>query len=283
MISLSHLTYRYPGHAEAALSGVTLEVHPGEILGLLGPSGSGKSTLLKTALGLLPHFEGEVRLFGEPLEHTDQSRFERLGVLFEEPGHLGRLSVLENLTYFKGFYDRPGWDPEELLDRCGLSDQRHRPAGQLSRGLSQQLALARCLVHQPDLLLLDEPGAGLDPDRLDLLGRLLREHTGRGGAVLMTTHQTHWAQGLCSHVGFICAGQLKALGPLGELLGPNRDEVTLTYLEAGQRLQARFAFEGLHQNLQFLDLLAHPGLQSIHSDERDLKRLFKERTGRDLT
>lgn len=282
MLRYTDLTYRYPGQTQAALQSFSLAVPTAKVSVLLGPTGAGKSTALKAAGGLLKGYEGRIDLLGQPLEASDQSRFEQVGLLFEQAGHLGRLSVLENLEYFARFYQGPTEDPAELLDRSGLGALKHTPAAQLSPAQAQQLALARALVHRPKLLILDEPGAHLDPHRPEALAALLKQACQRGAAVLLATSQAAWAQALGDRVAFMDQGRLALCRPLNEWLDQARSEVEVTFEEAGEARSARFPLEGLRQNANFLTLLDHRGLKSIHSAEGDLKRLFAQHMGREL-
>ena len=206
----------------AALDEVTFQVRRGEIFGLLGHNGAGKTTLIRLITGLLHAHEGEITTLGlNPVAEGAQVRA-RTGVLTEYPALDHFLTPLENLEVYASIN---GMEPAtarhraaELITRLGLEDHVHLPSHSLSAGLKQRVALARALVHQPELLLLDEPTSNLDPlaarDVRDLVRELVRE---RGRTVLLSTHNLAEAQQLCDRVAILHHGRLLASGTLDEL------------------------------------------------------------------
>jgi len=189
VLEVESLAVRYGG--VAALRGVTLEVRKGEIVGLIGPNGAGKSTLLHAIMGLVPTAEGEIRLGGTPLLGLSPERVARSGVALVPEGRriFADLTVEENLRLgLAGRRARDGAedDVEAVYELFPIvSEFRRRPAGALSGGQQQQLAIGRALVARPDLLLLDEPSLGLAPKIVDIVFEALAEIRRRGLTVLL--------------------------------------------------------------------------------------------------
>jgi ABC-2 type transport system ATP-binding protein len=200
-----------------ALDNVTLSVPRGTVLGLVGVNGSGKTTLIKHLLGLYRAEEGSVRVFGlDPVAHPVEV-LSRIGHVAEDPDLPGWMRVHELLRYTQAFY--PRWDAvyaDRLRADFGLdAGQRVRA---LSRGLRARLALLLALAHRPDLLLLDEPSAGLDPlARRDILGAVVKAVSAEGHTVLFSSHLLDEVERLSDHLALIDAGKLVFCGPLDEV------------------------------------------------------------------
>jgi fluoroquinolone transport system ATP-binding protein len=152
MIDVQNLMFSYPGATAPTLRGLSLSIAQGEVYGLLGPSGAGKSTTQRILMGLLRGFQGDVRLFGEPVGRAGRSMYERIGVSFELPALYLRLTALENLKLFAALYERPTRDPHKVLAEVDLADAANQRVDQFSKGIKMRLNLARSLLHDPDLL-----------------------------------------------------------------------------------------------------------------------------------
>jgi ABC-2 type transport system ATP-binding protein len=205
-----------------AVAQVTLSVERGEVFGLLGPNGAGKTTLVRLLNGLLRSSEGSAQVLGyDPVSQGDELR-RHTGVLTETPSLYENLTARDNLIFFGTLYGVPAADlparVDEILDLFGLRERAGDKAGQFSKGMKQRLALARTLVHEPDLLFLDEPTAALDPEAsrqvTDLIARLSRES---GRTVFLCTHNLNEAQRLCDRVAVINQGKLLAVGKPAQL------------------------------------------------------------------
>ena len=200
-----------------AVDGLDLFVERGECFGLLGPNGAGKTTTIEILEGLSRPDSGEVRILGMTWGENERDLRERIGVSLQETQLSEKLSVLETLSLFRSFY-RSGRDPEELLRDLSLDEKRNARVGKLSGGQKQRLAVACALVGEPDILFLDEPTTGLDPQsRLQLWDVVARFRKG-GGTVLLTTHYMEEAERLCDRVGIVDHGRLIALGTPEELI-----------------------------------------------------------------
>jgi ABC-2 type transport system ATP-binding protein len=207
--------------ARQALAGISLEVRRGEMFGLLGPNGGGKTTLFKILSTLIPLTQGRIHIFGEDLaRHADTIRG-RLGVVFQHPSLDTKLTVFENLQHHGHLYGLWGRTlrrrADAVLQRLGLFERRRDLVETLSGGLQRRVELAKALLHEPPILLLDEPSTGLDPGaRLDFTATLEELRVKRGVTILLTTHILEEAE-CCDRVGILHEGHLVALGTPNEL------------------------------------------------------------------
>jgi len=208
----------YPGKPPVeAVRGVDLTVPSGITFGLLGPNGAGKTTTVEILEGLLTPDAGEVRVLGMSWTENPQELRERIGVSLQETQLAERLTVRETVALFGSFYRRPR-DPDALLDLVGLSEKRDSWFVNLSGGQKQRLAVATSLVGDPDLLFLDEPTTGLDPQSRRQLWDVIRELKSRGRTILLTTHYMDEAERLADLVAVIDHGKVIALGSPAELI-----------------------------------------------------------------
>ena len=205
-----------------AVDRLTLSVPRGTVFGFLGPNGSGKTTTIRLLLGLLDPDDGQAQVLGyDTREQADEVRA-RCGALLEHHGLYERLSAAENLDYYGRIWHMSkterGSRIRELLEPLGLYERREEPIGRWSRGMKQKLAVARTLMHRPELVFLDEPTAGLDP----VASAALREDLAmlaeqEGVTIFLTTHNLAEADKLCNQVAVINHGQLLALGSPADL------------------------------------------------------------------
>lgn len=192
------------------LRGLDLNLHAGERMALLGANGAGKTTLLRILAGLTRPTDGRILIDGLNLVQQTREIRRKVGFVAHQPYLYDELSALENLIFFARMYAlaQPQARAIELLQRVGLSKKVRERAGALSRGQAQRLALARALLHEPQLLLLDEPDTGLDQDGLALLAELLAEHHARGGTILFTTHDLEAALGRSDQIVMLNNGRV---------------------------------------------------------------------------
>jgi len=192
------------------LRGVELVLDQGERMALLGANGAGKTTLLRILAGLTKPGAGTVRIGGWDIEREVQQVRHLVGFVGHQPYLYDELTALENLLFFGRIYTvkRAQERAAELLERVGLAKRAGERAGVLSRGQLQRLALARALLHSPQLLLLDEPDAGLDDEGIELLEALLQEHTERGGTILFTTHNIERALKFSDRISMLGGGRV---------------------------------------------------------------------------
>lgn len=204
-----------------AVDGVSFEVGRGEVFGLLGPNGAGKTTLIRLFAGVLTPTAGSARVLGlDPAVEGSAIR-QRCGVLTESPAVYERLTARQNLSFAAEVFGVPVHEVErrvdDLLDRFSLGERADEPVGGFSKGMKQRLALARALVHDPELLFLDEPTAGLDPVASRQVHELVAGFRDEGRTVVLCTHHLVEAEALCDRVGVLAKGRLIALGTVREL------------------------------------------------------------------
>jgi fluoroquinolone transport system ATP-binding protein len=283
MIEVDNLEFTYPHGAAPAVQALSFAVAPGEILGFLGPSGAGKSTTQKILIGLLRGYRGQVRVFGRDLAAWGAGYYERIGVSFEFPNHYLKLTALENLAYFRSLYARPTAAPQELLDLVGLAGDGAMPVGQYSKGMKNRLSVARALLHNPDLLFLDEPTAGLDPVNAGRIKELIRAQKEAGRTVFLTTHDMAVADGLCDRVAFLVDGQIATIDTPRDLkLRYGKPAVRVEYGHNGHLARREFDLHGLADDANFLALLRGGTVQTLHTLEATLDDVFIRVTGRSL-
>ena len=248
-----------PGPVEAALScagvvkryddvlavdGLDLEVRRGECFGLLGPNGAGKTTTIEILEGLLAPDAGRVRVLGQAWGGDDDALRARLGIHLQESQLDEKLSVLETLRLFRSFYPR-GRAVDDVLGLLELHAKRGSWVGKLSGGQRQRLAVGCALVGDPQLLFLDEPTTGLDPQSRRQLWALLERYRADGGTILLTTHYMDEAHALCDRVAIVDRGRIVTLGSPDELIlsvgAPHVVELTFAGAPGEDSLRARLA------------------------------------------
>ncbi len=200
-----------------AVNGLDLEVGHGECFGLLGPNGAGKTTTIEIFEGLLNASSGEVEVLGMRWGQNDDVLRQRLGISLQETRFPDKLTVYETLLLFRSFY-RKGKDPAEVMGAVGLTEKAKAWVGKLSGGQRQRLAVASALVGDPELLFLDEPTTGLDPQARRQLWDIIRILREQGRTILITTHYMDEAERLCDRVAVVDRGRVIALGSPSELI-----------------------------------------------------------------
>src|SRR3954469_1174696 len=200
-----------------AVDGLSLRVNRGECFGLLGPNGAGKTTTIEILEGLLEPDAGEVEILGLTWRHHERELRQRLGVQLQETQLADKLTVEETLRLFRSFYHR-GRTLDELLRIVELESKRNSWVGKLSGGQKQRLAVACALAGDPDVLFLDEPTTGLDPQSRRQLWTLLSEFRQQGGTILLTTHYMDEAETLCDRVAIVDLGKVITEGSPRELI-----------------------------------------------------------------
>ena len=212
-----------------AVDNVDFEVRRGEVFGLLGPNGSGKSTTIKMLLGLLYPTQGQVTVFGE--SPRDVKTKARIGYLPEESYLYRYLSPVETLDFFGNLFALDAGDrqkrTEQLIEMVGLGNARTRTVGEFSKGMQRRIGLAQALINDPDLVILDEPTAGLDPIGCREIKDLIRALAKRGKTVILSSHLLADVEDVCDRVVIYYGGKIQAKGTLKELLAAP-DEIRIT-------------------------------------------------------
>ena len=229
LIEMRQLVKRYG--EKAAVDGVSLEVHAGEIFGFLGPNGAGKTTTIKVIVGLLQPTSGTVRVGGHDVQKEPLQAKASSGYVPDEPHLYPKLTGRELLRFVGNLYGVTGEQVErridELLRLFDLTPAADDTIDSYSHGMRQKTALAAALVHDPKVLVLDEPTVGLDPKSARLIKDLLRQMAERGAAVFLSTHILEIAENMCDRIGIINQGRLIASGTMAELRSLGKGESSL--------------------------------------------------------
>jgi ABC-2 type transport system ATP-binding protein len=212
MLELRNVTKRFLGIA--AVDGVSFTARPGEITGYLGPNGSGKSTTMKMITGLMEATSGEILFDGQRIQHDLIAYKQRMGYVPEEPHLYAHLSGLEYLAMVGQLRGLPAKSTADriigLLRLFSLRGDRHAPISAYSKGMRQKVLLSAALLHNPDLILLDEPFSGLDVGTGLVLRSLIQELAARGKVVLFSSHELETVERVCSHVVILHRGKVVA-------------------------------------------------------------------------
>ena len=213
-----------------AVDNVSFEIHRGEVFGLLGPNGAGKSTIVKMLLGLLYPTKGHIDVFAHSPRHVATKS--RIGYLPEESYLYRYLNSQETLNFFGNLFSLPGGErrnrSEQLLDMVGLAQTRTRAVGEFSKGMQRRIGLAQALINDPDLVILDEPTAGLDPIGCREVKDLILALARRGKTVILSSHLLADVEDVCDRVVILYGGRIQAMGTLKELLAkPDAVRITM--------------------------------------------------------
>ena len=260
MIEVQQLRKQYGD--TTAVKDVTFTARPGEIFGLLGPNGAGKTTTIGCICGLLTPTAGHVRVLGHDVVRDGIAARRSIGVVPQEIALYEDLSARENLSYWGGAQGLRGKPLrsriDDVLELTGLLDRAKEPVKQFSGGMKRRLNFACGIVHQPKVLLLDEPTVGVDPQSRVRLLELVREQARAGACVLYTTHYMEEAESLCDRLAIVDHGSIAAQGTLAELRAMLAERDLL-------RLTGAFHPDAVRDALAPLD-----GIEIIHADEGQL-------------
>lgn len=294
-IETTNLTHKF-SDSEIALDKVNMQVGDGTIYGFLGPNGAGKTTTLKLILGLLKKQHGEITIFGESFDRDRIGILRRIGSMIESPSIYAHLTAAENLKILQKVYGTSPARSSEVLELVGLGKTGSKKAGQFSLGMKQRLSIAIALLHSPQLLILDEPTNGLDPNGIleirELLKNLNRQH---GITILISSHLLPEIEKLVTHTGIINGGRLLFQGTLPELMNKRRQS-SFTVFETSdmvktQRIASEFGLDArmasgritvpLMENAQIAEVnqrLVQSGIDvyQIAREESDLEKIFFE-------
>jgi lantibiotic transport system ATP-binding protein len=243
-IETRELTHRFSA-TEDVLRRINLQVTTGSIYGFLGPNGAGKTTTLRLVLGLLKHQSGTVHLFGRPLRLHRVEILRRVGSSIESPSLYAHLTARENLKIWQTVFQCVPGRIDEVLRLVRLADTGRKLTGQFSLGMKQRLSMAIALLHEPSLLILDEPTNGLDPHGIleirDLLTTLNRE---RGTTIVVSSHLLSEVERLVTHVGIINRGVMMFQGPLASLVAKQQESSFTTIDTSDNRRAFQIIVEG---------------------------------------
>ncbi|SHH00754.1 ABC transporter ATP-binding protein [Streptoalloteichus hindustanus] len=232
LLEIDRISKRYGD--VVALRDMSFEVRAGEMFGFVGSNGAGKTTTMRIALGVLAADSGEVRWNGAPI--TFETR-RRIGYMPEERGLYPKMKVAEQLAYLAELHGSGSAAARRAADvwieRLGLTEKRDEEVQKLSLGNQQRVQLAAALVHDPEVLVLDEPFSGLDPVAVDVMSQVLREKCDQGVPVVFSSHQLDLVERLCDRVGIVRSGQMVASGSVAELRSGTTERVMVDVDGAG--------------------------------------------------
>jgi lantibiotic transport system ATP-binding protein len=296
VINASHLDFSFSA-GNKTLDNVNLEVPQGSIYGFLGPNGAGKTTTLRLLLGLLRNQKGSIEIFQKNFLAHRIEILKRLGSLIEQPSLYGHLTAIENLEIYRRIYKCSKSRVGEALKLVSLENTGKKKAKQFSLGMKQRLSIAIALLHQPELLILDEPTNGLDPNGIievrELLKRLNKEF---GTTVLVSSHILNEVERMATHVGIIHKGKMLFQGTLPDLQHMKTKQAALEIetndnAKATQLLQEQFSvqqhenkifipFQNKEQTAKVNRLLVQNGLNvfALYPQQSDLEQLFLDIT-----
>jgi ABC-2 type transport system ATP-binding protein len=234
-IRLQSLIKTYPAKPPVeAVSGLSLEIHVGECFGLLGPNGAGKTTTMEIIEGLLEPTSGSVEVLGRTWTSDPQGIRERIGISLQETRFTDKLTVREIVKLFRSFYSS-GITVDEAIGLVSLQEKQNTKVDKLSGGQRQRLAVATALVGDPELLFLDEPTTGLDPQSRRQLWDVIKAYQCRNRTVVLTTHYMDEAERLCNRVAIVDHGKVIALGTPRELIAKTGGENVIEFnCESGE-------------------------------------------------
>ncbi len=304
-LNIEELSYRYPGRDATVLDSVTLAIPDGGVFGLLGPNGAGKTTLISLIAGQLRGAAGRITVDGEPLEQLRRRRPQFLGLVPQDHAFYPMLSCLENLRFFAQVQGQRGAHlarrVDEVVAFARIEAVLRRRAGELSGGLRRRLNFAIGLLTEPDILLLDEPTVGVDPQSRAFLLDSIRSLAGAGKIIVYTSHYMEEVQAICDRVAIVDHGRVLVAGPLAEVLQESSGLLTLHLrrplpesLAAGWRARYALREEGaaryslriarvaeLARTLEEAQAAGCEPLAVVYG-QRDLEQLFMQLTHRSL-
>jgi ABC-2 type transport system ATP-binding protein len=232
VIEVKGLTKKFD--REPVLKGIDFAVRKGEVFGFLGPNGAGKTTTMRIILGLLRPTRGQALVLKENLDENSELR-KRVGVLLEDDGLYPRLSARDNLAYFARLYEVDGIERRinETLELVGLKGREREKVGYYSKGMKRRLGLARAILHRPEILLMDEPSSGLDPEAQKLVRDLIRQLSQvEGVTIFLNSHDLDEVQRICSRVAILQRGEIRALDTVENLTAAEKREISIIFPDA---------------------------------------------------
>lgn len=262
MIEVENLVKHYAN--VKAVDGVSFSVGKGEIFGLLGPNGAGKTTTIRTIMDIIKPDNGTVRLMGQPMTEASKAR---IGYLPEERGLYKSFRLLECLTYLGALKGMPRKEASQrataLLEQTGLGEYARRKVQELSKGMTQKAQFLATLVHDPALLILDEPFQGLDPINTEMLKQILLEEQKRGKTIILSTHDMNQVEEMCNRILLINHGRVVLYGQLAEIKAEHAEHAVV--LECDRLPEALEGVQQVKQHNHTYEIVLAPQIapQSI--------------------
>ncbi len=217
IIEIKDLSKKFGRHV--ALDGISLSVSPGESFAILGPNGAGKTTLVRVLSTLLKPTSGTVKIAGHDVAEETEKIKRQIGVVSHNPFLYDDLTAFENLAFYADLYGVGQENTDALIKKVGLYERRDNLVGEFSRGMKQRLSIARSLLHEPQILILNEPGSGLDIQSKRMFYGTIKGLNEKGATVLLTTHYLEEVEELCQKAAVLDRGTVRASGTLDEITG----------------------------------------------------------------
>lgn len=263
------------------LKDINLSVAKGSIVGLLGPSGAGKTTIIKILTGQLSYDGGSVRVFDKEASKLTGEDKKRFGIMMDRFGLYDRLTCVDNLKIFADIYGIKHSRIKETLDEVGLKDDYKKLAANLSKGMRARLQLARVFMHSPEIIFLDEPTAGLDPQSMRAIHRIILKKKQEGCTIFLTTHNMEEAHKLCDNIFLLNEGKIVEQGTPEDICRRyNINKRIKLHLTNGRDLE--LSQESTDTAREVFELLNKGEISTIHSTEPTLETVFLELTGKAL-
>ncbi len=274
-ISIQALRVRYGRFT--AVDGLDLEIHTGELFGLLGPNGAGKSTTIRVLIGQRQPSEGTVTVLGHDVVRGWAKIKPLFGYVPDRENHFEEFTGQRNLEFFADLYSVPRLRVRECLKMVELEEAAQTPVRGYSLGMRRKLLLARALLHEPQVLYLDEPTANLDIHSAEIVHRILRERVANGATVVLTTHDMDEVEKICDRVGIVSKGKLIALDSPHRLKQLHAERTTDVVLKDGRRISFNMDQD---EDRQSLAELIRSGIStSLQTREFDFHATFLKLTG----
>ncbi len=265
---------------KTVLNGIRLEIERGEIFGLLGPSGAGKTTLINIVTGQLHASEGICRIGGVDSSRLTGEQYRKIGVMMDHFGLYERMSCFDNLKFYEMLDGKKPSQIDDVLKRVGLLESKKVQAANLSKGMKNRLSFARAVLRKPEILFLDEPTGGLDPNTTKEIHKMILDEKEKGTTIFLTTHNMHEAEQLCDHIALLNEGRIVEYGKPAELCRKyHHQKKYKIHLKSGEDVVLRDEKEDREKLIVYLQ---NEEVETIHTDEPDLERIFMTLTGGEL-
>lgn len=257
---------------KTVLKDISFSIQKGEVFGLLGPSGSGKTTIMNILTGQIKKTDGNAYILGCNTDNLTSDIYEGIGMVLDRASLFERLSCYRNLAIFAEIHNIEKKQIHKILEMVNLKDQRKTKAYQLSKGMRQRLAIARALIHKPNILFLDEPTNGLDPSNVQNIHDVILSLRKQGVTVFLTTHKMDEAAKLCDNIAIINHGIIMEYGVPSEICRKyNHDNSIDIKLKDGREIKLDNSDEASDT---IISLIKNRQIETIHSSEPDLESVF---------
>ncbi|MDX8291558.1 ABC transporter ATP-binding protein [Metabacillus indicus] len=275
-IEAKELTYSYDNKSNA-VDQLSFQVKKGEVFGFLGPSGAGKSTTIKLLTRLIAPPPGKVFILGQDMSKANHSFYKRIGIAFENDVLYPTLTGYENLIFHAGLYGTGKDEVYDILKKMDLYKSKDKKAGEYSKGMKTRLVLARALVTNPEILFMDEPTSGMDPEIAAYVREVVKDMNRRGTTMFLTTHDMNEAEKLCDRIAFFNNGKIVELDT-PENYKKRFGKQTVSIEQSGKKI----TFSKEDDLTKLTEIIKSRHFDSIHTQEASLEEIFIKVVGRGL-